>query len=207
MKKFNKFYLLGIGIFVLFILWSGLVLNGTFKTFDYQVFDFIKHYLMNDFLTACFKIITFLGSAICLILFILLAIVFLRNKWIGVTLGVNSFLAALLNLLLKNIFMISRPEGFSIIQETGYSYPSGHAMASFVFYGFLIYLIGKKMKKSVGWNILILGLGLMVLLIGFSRIYLGVHHFSDIIGGYLMSFSYLLLYIQLIKKIGVEKLL
>ena len=207
MKKCNKFYLSGIGVFVLFVLWSILVLNGIFKTFDYQVFDFIRHYLMNDCLSVCFKIITFFGSATFLISSVFLILIFFKNKWVGVVLGFNSFLAALLNLILKNIFVVLRPDISALIEETGYSYPSGHAMASFAFYGLIIYLVCKKMRTCIWKKVLIIVLGLLIVLIGFSRIYLGVHHFSDIIGAYFISFSYLLFYIQFIKKMGVEKLL
>ncbi len=102
--------------------------------------------------------------------------------------------------------MISRPDTITLIDESGYSFPSGHAMISFAFYGYLIYLIDKNMKPSILKKVIIIFLILLILFIGFSRIYLGVHHFSDIIGGYIISFAYLILYIKLVKRMGMENL-
>ena len=120
--------------------------------------------------------------------------------------GINTLLIAGFNLILKDIFAISRPV-YALIEEIGYSYPSGHAMASLAFYGFLIYLIYKLMRKGFKRSFLIIFLLFLILAIGFSRIYLGVHYPSDIIGGYLFSFGYLLVFILGLKKLGLEKLL
>ena len=194
------------GVFVsLFLIWTILVLNGSLLSFDYKVFDFIQHYLLSDFLTFFLKIITYMGSAWFLGLVTLIVILFFKNKLNGISLGINLFLASMLNLILKNIFLIPRPDTLNLIFENGFSYPSGHAMTSFAFYGFIIYLVYQKMKPSVWKKVIILLFILLILLIGFSRIYLGVHHFSDILGGYLISFAYLILFIKLSRKLGMEK--
>ena len=100
--------------------------------------------------------------------------------------------------------MIPRPDTITLIEEYGFSYPSGHAMVSLAVYGFAIYLISRKMKASMMKKIVIGLLVLFIILVGFSRIYLGVHHFSDIIGGYIISLAYLILYIKLDRKLGVK---
>lgn len=189
----------------LFLIWTILVLNGNLLSFDYKVFDFIHHYLLSDFLTFFLKIITYMGSAWFLGLITLIILCFFKNKLIGICLGINLFLVSMLNLILKNIFLIPRPDTLNLILENGFSYPSGHAMTSFAFYGFIIYLVYKKMKPSVLKKGLILLFILLILFIGFSRIYLGVHHFSDILGGYFISFAYLLLFVKLSRKLGMEK--
>ena len=130
---------------------------------------------------------------------------FFKNKFIGIRLGINLFLVSMLNLLLKNIFLIPRPDTLTLISENGFSYPSGHAMTSLAFYGFLIYLVYQKMKPSILKKMIILLFILLIFLIGFSRIYLGVHHFSDILGGYLISLAYFILFIKLSQKLGMEK--
>ena len=97
-----------------------------------------------------------------------------------------------------------RPTEFRLIDEKGYSFPSGHSMVSMAYYGFLIYLIYKYVKNKKLKYILISGLILLIILIGTSRIYLGVHYTSDVIAGFLVSISYLILYTSIIKKYVLE---
>ena len=202
-----KKWILGIGIIILLcFLWSFGVINGAFKVWDNQILEFITSFLRKDLLIACFKGMTFLVSAIWFLCFTIITFLFFKNKWIGIMMGINTLLIAGFNLILKDIFAISRPV-YALIEEIGYSYPSGHAMASLAFYGFLIYLIYKLMRKGFKRSFLIIFLLFLILAIGFSRIYLGVHYPSDIIGGYLFSFGYLLVFILGLKKLGLEKLL
>lgn len=103
--------------------------------------------------------------------------------------------------MLKHIVQRPRPTEFRIIDETGYSFPSGHSMVSAAFYGFLIYLIYKNVKnKYLKWGIIIL-LSIIVITIGISRIYLGVHYTSDVLAGYLISISYLIIFTSIIKNL------
>ena len=83
-----------------------------------------------------------------------------------------------------------------LVKEGGYSFPSGHAMVSFGFYGFLIYLAYKKINNKKIKYPLIISLALLILLIGISRIYLGVHYATDIIGGFIIGFIYLIVFIK-----------
>ena len=103
------------------------------------------------------------------------------------------------NQLLKRIVERPRPEGFRIVEELGYSFPSGHSMVSMAFYGLFIYFIYEKVKnKYIKWTSIIL-LTLLIVLIGISRIYLGVHYASDVLAGFLLSISYLGLFTHIIK--------
>lgn len=207
MKKIKiDFSFIWSGIFIiLFMIWTILVLKGNLLTFDYQVFSFLHYYLLSDILTSFLKMITYMGSAWFLGIITLMILCFFKNKFIGIRLGINLFLVSMLNLLLKNIFLIPRPDTLTLISENGFSYPSGHAMTSLAFYGFLIYLVYQKMKPSILKKMIILLFILLIFLIGFSRIYLGVHHFSDILGGYLISLAYFILFIKLSQKLGMEK--
>lgn len=188
---------------IIFILWSILVLRGNLRSLDDQVFSLI-HHIHYGYLTSFFKVITYLGSAVVLGGIVLFVLIFAHNKFIGISMGINLFLVSMLNLLLKNIFLIPRPDTITLIEEHGFSYPSGHAMVSLAFYGFAIYLINTKMKASIMKKLIMGLLVLFIILVGFSRIYLGVHHFSDIIGGYIISLAYLILYIKLDRKLGVK---
>ena len=86
-----------------------------------------------------------------------------------------------------------------IIEENGYSYPSGHSMIAVGFYGFILYLIWQmNISKSLKYTLSSL-MVIFILLIGISRIYLGVHFPSDVIGGYSISLCFLIVYISCIK--------
>ena len=112
----------------------------------------------------------------------------------------------LLNNALKIALVRERPE-WRLYTPHGYSYPSGHSMSSLAFYGLIIYLI-IKYYKGKGKKIIIGLLSVLILIIGLSRIYLGVHFFTDVIGAYLFDIGYLIILITLIenKKIIKEKL-
>lgn len=107
----------------------------------------------------------------------------------------------LLNLLLKNFFERERPNIHSMIGADGFSFPSGHSMGSMTYYGFLGYLILRSKQKplsKVGLGIL---LYLVILLIGISRIYLGVHYPSDVLAGYAAGLVWLVVCISVLEVI------
>jgi membrane-associated phospholipid phosphatase len=93
--------------------------------------------------------------------------------------------AALLNLALKNIFLRPRPNfPLAFLRETGFSFPSGHAMISIAFYGILSFLIFPYLKSMSGKTLVIIGWIALSGLISFSRLYLGVHFLTDVLGGW-----------------------
>ncbi|CAN5592556.1 hypothetical protein BH24ACT22_BH24ACT22_22140 [soil metagenome] len=90
-----------------------------------------------------------------------------------------------LNILLKQLFERQRPSfPDPLLVETSYSFPSGHAMISLVLYGMLAYFAILTLKSWRTRTAVIFSASLLVLLIGFSRIYLGVHYFSDVVAGF-----------------------
>lgn len=106
----------------------------------------------------------------------------------------------IINQTLKFILQRPRPTEYRIIDETGYSFPSGHSMLSMAFYVFIIYLIYKNVKNKYLKITLITILSLLILMIDISRIYLGVHYTSDVCAGFLISASYLIIYINISNK-------
>ena len=129
----------------------------------------------------------------------------IKNKKIGVSIFSNLVIVTILNQLLKGILQRPRPTEYRIIEETGYSFPSGHSMISMAFYGYLIYLIYKYVKNKYIKCISIAVLSLLICTIGISRIYLGVHYTSDVLGGFLISISYLVIFISAVNKFIIEK--
>ena len=165
---------------------------------DIITYNFISTYLISDFVTPIAKIITNLGGAISLISITIILLVVLKNKKIGIAVMINLLISTVLNIILKNV--VQRPNEFRLITETGYSFPSGHSMVSMAFYGFLIYLIYKLVKNSkIKWT-LIISLSIIICTIGISRIYLGVHYASDVLAGFTISISYLVIYTSIIKR-------
>lgn len=102
-----------------------------------------------------------------------------------------------LNQVLKLIFERVRPDIFPIIAESGYSFPSGHAMGAICFYGILAYFAGLGLKnRTVRW-LLMSSAGIYIVLIGLSRVYLGVHYPTDILAGYAAGATWLFFCINL----------
>ena len=163
-------------------------------------YNLISKYLISDFMTPIVKIVTQLASPIILIILTILLVVFIKNNNIRKYVCVNLIVSTILNFGIKNIIRRTRPEGFRIIEEAGYSFPSGHSMVSMAFYGLLIYLIYKKVNNKYLKNSLIILLSIIILLIGLSRIYLGVHYTSDVLAGFLLGISYLIIFISIINK-------
>lgn len=165
---------------------------------DIIVYKFAVIYLRREPLTTIMKIITNCGSAIFLITMTVILALTIKNKKTSILIFANLLISAFLNVLLKNIIQRPRPEGYRLIQESGYSFPSGHSMVSVAFYGFLIYLIWKNVKNKKLKIFLCTLLTMLILLIGFSRIYLGVHYASDVLAGAVLAVSYLVAYTHII---------
>ncbi len=176
------------------------VWNKEIMIIDIVGYKIISNILISDFVTPIAKVITNFGGAICLSLIAIISLITIKDKKIGLSICLNLIIATALNLLLKNILQRPRPTEFRLINESGYSFPSGHSMVSMAFYGFIIYLIYKYVKNKKIKYILIILLSLLTFSIGISRIYLGVHYTSDVLGGFLISISYLVIYTRITKK-------
>ena len=160
---------------------------------------------INENITPIMKGITLLGSATFFIPFIIFLLIFIKNNYLRLSISINIILITLLNQTLKFVIQRPRPTQYRIVDASGYSFPSGHSMVSMAFYGFLIYLIYRYLKNKYLKTILILILSVVIVLIGISRIYLGVHYTSDVCAGFLLSLSYLIVYIHYIENWLNEK--
>ncbi len=195
----KKNYLLFIIIICLVI--TGFILEDVYEReileFDKLAFSLFK--IRTPLLTKIFLIITSLGSPYVLIVLTLLSFL-LKNKKISFIITANLGLITIINQALKFIIKRPRPSDLFLVVETGYSFPSGHSMVSLSFYGLLIYFIYKYFKNKKLKICLITLLSLIIVLIGVSRVYLGVHFVSDVISGFLLSLSYLIIFIKVINK-------
>ncbi len=156
----------------------------------------------NDFLTPIARFFTALGGTTFSILF--LAVVCLtfffvmKRKGLAIWYGITAAFGAVgLNQLVKFTFKKPRPVFEHLVTQGGYTFPSGHSMGSVIIYGgflFLIFHTYKDFKMKKFWATCTV---LLILFVGISRVYLGVHFASDVIGGYSLGTSALFAFIGL----------
>lgn len=184
---------------ILFIAIIRSVYKESIMNFDNFYYEHISK-LISDQMTFFVKMITNLGSAFSLVSLTILILLIPKEKKYGILVGINLITIFVINTILKFIFARPRPLDINLIEELGYSFPSAHAMISTAFYGFIIYLIWQmKISKRRKWISSIL-LSILIVLIGITRIYLGVHYASDVFAGMLISISYLVLFTSIVSK-------
>ena len=196
MKKYLKWIICILSL-IIFLILTYLVITKKDLRIDSIVYNFISQFI-NDNLTKIVKFITFLGSATIVILVTLVALITLKNKKIGLFMGIDLIVITLFQHLLKPLIGRVRPVGINLVKESSLSFPSGHSLTAMAFYGYIIYLIYKSNLKYKKLYIILLGI--LILLIGLSRIYLGAHYVTDVLGGFTFSLFYLVIFIELTKK-------
>lgn len=205
-KSLNKKLLLSAIFAFLFILLTILVLTKVTDPIDLWVESFIIG-IRNDNLTKIMQILTNIGSAYSLIVITILIILFaiIKNKRVPLNTITNLVAVFLTSQLFKVIIRRSRPTGLFLVNATGYSYPSGHTMVSFAYFTFIAISLCERINNKLVKVIIKVLTTLLVLLIGFSRIYLGVHHLTDVIAGYVLGLSYLMLFLNIREKNNKKK--
>lgn len=171
-----------------------LISRQQIVSFDSTVISYVQG-LESPPLTAVMKFFTFIGStasvAVLTVLALLFLYVVLKHRAELILLVAAVLGANLLFITLKLFFHRARPDLHRLIEVGGYSFPSGHATNACTMYGILTFLLWRHIPTRLGRTILIVISTIMILAIGISRIYLGVHYPSDIIGGYCISMFWL----------------
>lgn len=169
------------------------VMRNQTRAFDINMLLAI-HRFQAPWLTPIMLFVTDIGDpTVLVIVALIMSFVLLtrHQRSQAMTVAIGGFGALGLNLLLKRLFERSRPELWSrVVEVKFYSFPSGHAMLSIVMYGLLGYLLANHYRKYR--NLIILLMSLLIALIGFSRMYFGVHWPTDIIAGYAAGFVWLM---------------
>ena len=138
--KYKRYIFLLFALFAAFFIAEDIFENEMMKI-DIISYSIVIKRLRYDILTNIMTFITNFGGVWLLPIITILTIIFVRNKKIGITMIVNLGCITMLNLFLKNIVQRPRPDGYRLIFESGYSFPSGHSMVSTAFYGLIIYFV------------------------------------------------------------------
>lgn len=174
--------LLSLFAFIVILLETGKIIR-----IENAVYMYISSY-MNPIFTIIVKIITNLGGPviIAIICLVLCGLHQTRMKY-GIPVVITVFSSFILNTILKYIFARQRPSVLRLINETSYSFPSGHSMINASLYTIIILLLLKNADKKGKRIIASISLVILFIIIGLSRIYLGVHYFGDVIAGWILG--------------------
>lgn len=199
-KKLSLSVLLMIGLFIL-CLWglfimADMIFEDKNFSFDERVFAIIKPWVSNT-QTAIMLVITFIGSQNFLlpanIFLIGFYLFFKRNKETAFKIAAISITSVMVMFLMKFFLQRERPLVPLIAKVHGYSFPSGHTFTSVTFYGIIAYIIYNNVKSLFLKWLLIFLCFILVLLVGYSRVYLRLHYASDVIAAFCLGVIWLVL--------------
>lgn len=183
-----------------FVLWL-MVETGNASLIDDPVRNTVIS-MRRDWLTPIMKVITYMGNwqTITVICLILLIIKKTRITY-GVPLSIGALFVSLANKGIKAIVMRPRPDAeMFLIEQGGWSFPSGHAITSMFFFGMLIWLIRRNVTNHRTANVLTVLLAIPMILIGVSRVYLGVHYPTDVLAGWCLGVLVIAVMAEIIAK-------
>ena len=189
----NKRITAALVLILIFMVLTALIFTGWFAYCEGVIYSGIAK-LISPTLTSALIVITEIGSfyGIAGVIAAMLLLPQTRVK-IGVPLALNGIIAGVLSLLLKLVIMRHRPQILQLVSESGYAFPSGHAMNNAALYAMLVLLVFELTKsQKLRIPALIFGV-IMPLLIGVSRIYLGVHNLGDVLAGWALGVAVSLL--------------
>ena len=200
MKKDKIFKIILISLPILFCLicLSLMYINGLRNT-DTLITKAVTYNISHSTIEAM-KIITTTCTAIAFMLVIVLVILCSNNKFLGLFYFLDLVICYVLNFVIKLIVSRDRPLEYMLVLEDSYSFPSAHSMLAVAFYGYLAYISIKYLKNKWGKFFAVFGCIVLTLLVGISRVCLGVHFTTDVLCGFLFGYIYLLIYIKIIKR-------
>lgn len=187
---------LSLRLFTAFILVIGLAIafgyivtaisNKSIANFDTSIITYVQG-LESPWLTTIMKVFTWSGSSLFIAPLALITFFFLyfvKHHRYQATLFIVVILGTpLINGILKVYFKRDRPEIYRIMDANGFSFPSGHTMMAFSTYAIIAYIVWRNIQIALTHVLLVLIAAFMIIMIGTSRIYLGVHYPSDVLGG------------------------
>ena len=195
--KENYIYIISIiALIIIFNIVKNSTLYDKILAFDKKIIGY-RMSIQNEPLTIIFKNITFFGDYYIPVLIIVCIFIFYKKKSLAYVNAVNYISVIVVTFITKIIVNRARPEFNLIAIPDKYSFPSGHTLTSIVFYTFLCYVATKNRKSRKYLLPLVV---IVILSISLSRIYLGVHYFSDVIGAIMLSIPLLKMNINIYEK-------
>ncbi len=182
---------------VAFALLTWQVIQGHTNAIDKEILVALES-IRTPGLNTLLETLTYFGSWEAIVIICLLYIAYDRGDFTGPVIVIAT--AATTTLFRTAVkVLVARPRPFvfwddlqNVVKETGYSYPSGHSIASMAIYLVLLLLLLKKMDKSSKRTALVVGCGFLSIFVGFTRLYLGVHYPSDVLAGWLAGIAFAL---------------
>ncbi|HIR43399.1 MAG TPA: phosphatase PAP2 family protein [Candidatus Aphodovivens avicola] len=170
------------------------VLEGDLSRIDSAAYAVIVERLRADWLTPVMEAISALATPVSLVVLLLVIVAFAPGKRPGACAAVNLVLVFLLNQALKFAIQRPRPDGFQLAVEQGFSFPSGHSMVAMAFFGLLVWMVWRYEPDRATRIGCAAAFSAVIVLVGVSRIYLGVHYASDVLAGFCVSLAWLAIY-------------
>ncbi|MBI1278890.1 MAG: phosphatase PAP2 family protein [Anaerolineaceae bacterium] len=191
---FTLYVVVGLVVCTISLIIFGKLVDGVSENESIVQFDIaLANALHNEATkgsTSAFLTISLFGGTLLFIWSFIVGLVFAwKRQWLGLIVWTITIVGGeILNSLLKVFFARPRPTfATPLVIERFYSFPSGHAMMSFIAYGMLAYIICVLLKNNALRLLVVLAAGFVILAIGVSRIALGVHYFSDVAAGFTVA--------------------
>lgn len=159
--------------------------------------------MRNDILTPVVKGITYIGNWQSIVIICIVLLVLKPTRLIyGVPVSAGAAFVTVLNKIIKNLVQRPRPDDIvHLVNEGGFSFPSGHSITSMFVFGLLIYLVRTNVRNRAAANVLTGILAIPMICIGLSRIYLGVHYPTDVAAGWFLGVATMVCAVLLINKL------
>lgn len=164
---------------------------------DATAYSFFVLRLRRPWLTNIMEGFSYLSSPIVIAGMFLMVVAFAPGRRPGMCAALNLVCVVLINQVLKYIVQRPRPDGFRLISEVGYSFPSGHSMVSMAFYGLCAWMVWTYERDRIIRWLSCLSFGVIIVAVGMSRVYLGVHYASDVLAGFCISLAWLAVYTKI----------
>ena len=190
---------------VIFIAILREVAEGEIMRLDTLAYQFFVVRLRSEWLTPIMEGFSSLASPAVILVMAIVVAAFAPGSKPGRCVVLNLACVLVLNQALKFIVQRPRPDGFRLVSEIGYSFPSGHSMLSMAFYGLLIWFIWRYETNRAMRRVWCATFAVIIVMVGVSRIYLGVHYASDVIAGFCVSFAWLMFFTRIVAPALMEE--